>query len=87
MPDNMPDYANMLPFTYDSRMQHVNGTDVKLGGRILVLDVRAWGYFTGGGHGALGLPPQIATRQQDVFGQTVADMLNEKFGLHQKEPK
>lgn len=85
MTDMMPHFAKMAPFRYDARMQKIWGKNAKIGGDNPVLDVRAWGYLTGGGHGALGLHPQEASRQQDAFGQMVADMLNEKFGCSKSD--
>jgi hypothetical protein len=46
------------------------------GGDTFVLDIRGWGYLTGHGSGALGLPNNTAMALQDAFGQMVADALN-----------
>jgi len=71
-------FKNMAPFTYDSRLQKIVGTNAKIGGMAMVLDVRSWGYLTGKGHGALGLPSEKAAIEQDAFGNMVAGMLNNK---------
>lgn len=75
----MKSFRDMAPFSYDPRMQHINGSNAKIGGAMRVLDVRSWGYLTGGGHGALGLTTDQASDEQDQFGEMVAQMLNEKF--------
>jgi hypothetical protein len=77
MIDQMPHFAAMAPFKFFHGA--IWGKCVKTGGAVRALDIRAWGYLTGGGHGALGIYPQEAALQQDAFGQMVADMLNDKF--------
>lgn len=51
------------------------GTD-KDGDASRRLDVRGWGYLTGGGHGALGLSEHEAIDEQHRFARFVADALN-----------
>lgn len=75
----MDNFAAMVPFTYERRMQKVVGVNPKIGGMNPVIDVRSWGYLTGGGHGALGLDQDAAASEQDAFGQLVADLLNAHF--------
>lgn len=42
------------------------------GGVARLADVRGWGYLTGGGHGALGLPGEKAREIQDALGRLIA---------------
>lgn len=37
-----------------------------------VVELRGWGYYTGHGHGALGLPAEEAKRRQRLTGEHVA---------------
>lgn len=37
-----------------------------------MIDVRGWGYLTGGGSGALGLDADTASRLQDELGRLIA---------------
>ena len=41
-----------------------------------LLDLRGWGYLTGMGSGALGMPPQAAAGIQDAIGCRVVDLMN-----------
>lgn len=75
----MDSFAAMAPFRYDKRLQRVCGKNAKIGGDNPVLDVRSWGYLTGGGHGALGLNHTDAAIEQDAFGELVAGLLNAHF--------
>lgn len=81
----MNNFASMAPFSYDKRLQKIVGTNAKIGGMTFCLDVRAWGYLTGYGDGALGLDPEVAAKEQDDFGSMVAKMLNDKFPPHKSE--
>lgn len=49
------------------------------GGETPVCDIRGWGYLTGGGHGALGLPEDMAIAVQNAWGQLIADAVNARF--------
>lgn len=49
------------------------------GGDVRLFDVRAWGFLTGQGHGAIGLPNAEAAAIQDHMGDTVAELMNEKY--------
>jgi len=42
------------------------------GGETKIFDIRGWGYLTGHGHGALGLPSEEATAIQKANGDFVA---------------
>jgi hypothetical protein len=75
----MDNYAAMTPFTFYQRLGKVVGVNAKIGGMNPVIDIRSWGYLTGGGHGALGLDPKVAAVEQDAFGELVADLLNKHF--------
>ena len=50
---------------------HVWAPSLK-GGQTRIIDVRGWGYLTGGGHGALGLDGDTAVAQQDKWGRFIA---------------
>ena len=75
----MDNFAAMVPFSYEPRLQKVVGVNAKIGGTNPVIDIRSWGYLTGGGHGALGLEQKAAANEQDAFGALVADLLNAHF--------
>lgn len=44
------------------------------GGETKLLDIRGWGYFTGKGSGALGLPHDQAMKRQDDLAAYIAAM-------------
>jgi hypothetical protein len=46
------------------------------GGDTHVLDIRGWGYLTGGGSGALDLPHDEACKRQDATGSLVVGLVN-----------
>jgi hypothetical protein len=46
------------------------------GGDRHVADIRGWGYFTGGGHGALGLSGDEALAHQKAVGDLIVEGLN-----------
>lgn len=50
------------------------------GGHTPVCDIRGWGYLTGGGHGALGLPEEQALETQLAWGHLIAKAVNAHFG-------
>lgn len=45
--------------------------NAKIGGDALLFDIRGWGYFTGNGHGALGMSHEAAADQQKANGDFV----------------
>lgn len=77
---NLDESANPLfaagPFKYEPRSQQIFGIRDKLGGDVLVINIRSWGYLTGKGHGGLALDNVEAARVQDEFGFKVAELLN-----------
>lgn len=77
--NRMDNFAAMAPFSYAAGLQKVVGTNAKIGGMNPVIDIRSWGYLTGGGHGALGLDRKEAASEQDAFGELVAELLNKHF--------
>lgn len=55
--------------------EHIHGgiwCPSEKGGQTKFIDIRGWGYLTGGGHGALGLPSEEAAAIQDALGDYVA---------------
>lgn len=72
------------PWKFQSRIGYVlapsaKGGDFHLSDRVgldddhvQVMRVRGWGYYTGGGHGALGLSPEVAANIQNRTGEHVA---------------
>lgn len=46
------------------------------GGQTFCLDIRGWGYLTGGGSGALGLSQQEAVAAQHAFGEWLVRAMN-----------
>jgi hypothetical protein len=75
----MDNFAAMAPFRFEQRLGKVVGVNAKIGGMNPVIDIRSWGYLTGHGHGALGLPQRDAEAEQDSFGELVAELLNKHF--------
>lgn len=65
---------NMAPFSAD-RAGYIWGQSAK-GGQTVIANVRGWGYLTGGGHGALGLPEELAVNEQRRWGEMIAQALN-----------
>lgn len=59
------------PFRYDEE-----GTMIWDANNERVLDVRGWGYLTGKGSAALGLPPEEAATIQNDLGKIVVQSLN-----------
>lgn len=63
------------PFRYDR-----DGSCVFDAAGNMILDVRGYGYLTGRGSGALGLPDAEACAIQDEIGRHLADLLNAEPG-------
>jgi len=61
-------------------------TQVTIYGVRDILDVRGWGYLTGKGHAALGLPHETAQAEQDALGQFVLEACQKHALSQQKEP-
>lgn len=59
------------PWTVGPYAMDVNGPSEK-GGTFKVCDIRGWGYFTGKGHGALGLPADVAIARQTANARLIA---------------
>lgn len=49
----------------------------KKGGQTLLAQIRGWGYLTGRGDGALGLPEKEAVQEQLRWGDMIVEALNE----------
>jgi hypothetical protein len=78
--DNLPHIRAQAPFTYNKPLGlKICGVNRKIGGPNPIIDIRGWGYLTGGGHGALGLSVEQAKAEQDALGDLVADLLNKHF--------
>ena len=46
--------------------------NAKIGGQTKIFDIRGWGYFTGQGHGALGLSEEAGIAQQVANGNYIS---------------
>ena len=78
--DDLAHIRAQAPFNYNTAFgQKVCGVNAKIGGPNPIMDIRGWGYLTGGGHGALGLSVEQAKAEQDALGDLVADLLNKHF--------
>lgn len=51
---------------------HVFADNAKIGGDAMVCEIRGWGYLTGNGHGALGLPWDEAAAIQDANADLIS---------------
>lgn len=60
------------PWRVGYRAMDVVSDNVKICGDAKICDIRGWGYLTGNGHGALGLPPEEAVRIQDANARLIA---------------
>ncbi len=67
------------PWMVGYRGMDVGCENAKIGGYTKLFDVRGWGYLTGFGHGALGLPPEEATKIQ-MANATLAAAAPELLG-------
>lgn len=67
------------PFRYDDYGNKIWMASEK-GGETPVLDIRAWGYLTGMGGGALGLSRDEAISQQEEFANRIVGLLNKDAG-------
>lgn len=68
----MNDYSPWTPpFKYDEFGNWI--TDSR---EHRILDMRGWGFLTGGGHGALGMHEDDASAVQDRIGKRVCELLN-----------
>jgi len=60
------------PWSFERMIGAVGCVNAKIGGFAKLFDVRGWGYFTGSGHGGLGLPDATASKIHDANGRHVA---------------
>lgn len=60
------------PWRVGYRSLHILADNAKAGGDAMICDIRGWGYLTGKGHGALGLPPEQAAAIQDANARLIA---------------
>ncbi len=60
------------PWRVDPVCLAVLATNAKIGGDTKICDIRGWGYLTGHGHGALGLPEDEARAVQASNAHLIA---------------
>lgn len=60
------------PWKPGYRNINVTAVNAKIGGEVPVCDIRGWGYLTGKGHGALGLPHDEAVAIQEANARLIA---------------
>jgi hypothetical protein len=65
------------PYSTDQWGSYIFGKSDKDYSDIPLLDTRAWGYLTGKGHGALGLPIDKAHQYRKEFADRVVAALNQ----------
>lgn len=65
------------PYRYCPLTNKVFGHNDRIGGDVVICDIRGWGYLTGKGHGALGLSESEGRRLQEATGEHIARLLNE----------
>jgi len=60
------------PWSVGYHGSDIHCVNVKIGGTAKLFDVRGWGYLTGMGHGALGLPEDKAIEIQNANARLAA---------------
>lgn len=69
------------PYSTDRYGIFIYGKSDKDDGGVPVLEVRAWGYLTGRGHGAIGVDSPTAIAAQKDFAERVVAALNAAEGF------
>lgn len=66
--------AEFAPLSFD-RAGYIWGRSAK-GGRTVIANIRGWGYLTGKGEGALGLPDKEASAEQMRWCEMICRAVN-----------